>query len=77
IIHTPTILRFTQIFQHSLVIQRNDVEIFAPAFDIDPSYAQKLKNAYLNGVEIIPLQVKISPIKIEPFRVLKYDLARR
>jgi len=53
------------------------VEIFAPAFDIDPSYAQKLKNAYLNGVEIIPLQVKISPIKIEPFRVLKYDLARR
>jgi sugar fermentation stimulation protein A len=44
------------------VIQRSDVEIFTPAFDIDPSYAQKLKNAYLNGVEISPLQVKVSPI---------------
>ncbi len=56
------------------IIQRTDVEIFAPAFNIDPKYASKLKNAVNSGVEIIPLQVKVSPLDIEPLRVLKYEL---
>jgi len=56
------------------VIQRTDVEIFTPAFDIDPKYASKLKTAANNGVEIIPLQVKVSPLGIEPVRVLNYQL---
>ncbi|MGE0076656.1 MAG: DNA/RNA nuclease SfsA [Bacteroidales bacterium] len=56
------------------IIQRSDVEIFAPAFDIDPKYASKLKTAFDNGVEIIPLQVKVTPTSIEPVRVLNYEL---
>jgi sugar fermentation stimulation protein A len=56
------------------IIQRMDVEIFTPAFDIDPKYASKLKTAAESGVEIIPLQVKVSPLGIEPVGVLKYQL---
>lgn len=56
------------------IIQRMDVEIFTPAFDIDPKYASKLKIAANTGVEIIPLQVKVSPLGIEPVRVIKYEL---
>ena len=56
------------------IIQRTDVEIFAPAFEIDPKYASKLKIAANNGVEIIPLQVRVSPLGIEPVRVLNYQL---
>ena len=56
------------------IIQRMDVEIFTPAFDIDPKYASKLKIAANSGVEIIPLQVKVSPLGIEPVRVRNYQL---
>lgn len=56
------------------IIQRTDVEFFAPAFNIDPKYASKLKTAEKSGVEIIPLQVKVSPLGIEPVRVLNYQL---
>ncbi|MBR8536134.1 DNA/RNA nuclease SfsA [Carboxylicivirga sediminis] len=49
------------------IIQRSDVEIFAPAHEIDPDYAYTLKHAYNAGVEIIPIRVKVNPneIKIE------------
>ncbi len=56
------------------IIQRVDVSIFAPAWDIDPTYAQKLKTAIDNGVEIIALQVKVSPQGIEPDRILEYRM---
>jgi len=56
------------------VIQRIDVEKFAPAKDIDPVYATKLKKAYDAGVEIIPFQVKVSPESITPLRLLPFEL---
>ena len=56
------------------IIQRTDVEIFAPAFEIDPKYASKLKIAANNGVEIVPLQVRVSPLGIEPVRVIEYKI---
>ncbi len=46
------------------IIQRTDVSIFAPAKDIDTNYAESLKKAFEKGVEIIPIQVKVSPKKL-------------
>ena len=56
------------------VIQRMDVEIFAPAFEIDPAYATKLKEAYQLGVEVIPIQAKVSPTDIELVNELPFEL---
>lgn len=56
------------------VIQRQDVEMFAPAHLIDPVYAQTLKEAHKAGVEIFPLQCSVSPQGIEIFRVLPFNL---
>lgn len=46
------------------IIQRSDVEIFAPATEIDPDYAKALKLAIKAGVEIIAMQVKVTPLAI-------------
>lgn len=56
------------------VIQRMDVKKFGAATSIDPVYATKLKKAYEAGVEIIPLQVKVTPTGIEPAGILPFDL---
>ncbi len=56
------------------IIQRSDVEIFAPAKEIDPVYAQSLLNAYNAGVEIIPMQVNVSPTSIELITKLPFEL---
>jgi len=56
------------------VIQRIDVNKFAPAKDIDPDYAEKLIKAHKAGVEIIPLQVKVTPECIEMYKVLDFEL---
>ena len=56
------------------VIQRNDVEIFAPAKEIDPEYTKVLKIAYEKGVEIIPMQVNVTPEKIELLKELPFEL---
>ena len=56
------------------VIQRTDVEIFAPAWNIDPEYAEALVTAYEKGVEIIPVQAKVSPKEIKIDRELPFDL---
>ena len=56
------------------IIQRNDVQIFAPAKDIDPDYAKALKQAHNNGVEIFPVQVKVSPEEIVINKILPYEL---
>lgn len=47
------------------VIQRTDVEVFAPAREIDPDYAKTLKQAADSGVEIIAILASVSPDKIE------------
>jgi sugar fermentation stimulation protein A len=56
------------------VIQRTDVEIFSTAKQIDPEYSKALKIAYDKGVEIIPLQVKVTPEKIEIVKELPFEL---
>ena len=55
------------------VIQRMDVELFAPAMDIDPVYAKALKNAYDSGVEVIPLMAEVSPQGIKFVGELPFD----
>lgn len=56
------------------VIQRMDVNIFAPAKNVDPEYAKTLKKAYDKGVEIIPILAKVSPEKIELVKELPFEL---
>lgn len=56
------------------VVQRTDVSIFGPAWDIDPQYSTLLVNAYKAGVEIIPFQVRVSPSGFEPIGVLPFEL---
>ena len=43
------------------IVQRTDVEVFAPAIEIDPEYAKVLKQAVNVGVEVIVLQVEVTP----------------
>ena len=56
------------------VIQREDVDIFAPAWDIDPEYSKTLVDAYQKGVEIIPVQAKITPVEIRIINELPFEL---
>jgi sugar fermentation stimulation protein A len=43
------------------IVQRTDVEVFAPATEIDPEYAKALKQAVEKGVEVIVMQVEVTP----------------
>lgn len=56
------------------VVQRIDVNRFAPAWDIDPQYAKVLQKAYSEGVEVIPLQVQVLPSGFKPLGVMPYNL---
>ena len=56
------------------VVQRMDVDIFAPAWDIDPEYSKTLVKAYKKGVEIIPVQAKVSPGKIEIVGEMPFEI---
>ncbi|MCW3804856.1 DNA/RNA nuclease SfsA [Plebeiibacterium marinum] len=56
------------------VIQRQDIESFSPAKDIDPVYAATLKEAYDNGVEIIPYIAAVSPEKIELLKEVTFQV---
>jgi sugar fermentation stimulation protein A len=56
------------------LVQREDANIFKPANDIDPLYAETLKNAYNNGVEILVYQAKVNPEEITIHKKLLFDL---
>lgn len=47
------------------VIQRSDGKIFKPAAHIDPKYAEGLKSAYDNGVEILVWKAEVKPTDIK------------
>ena len=47
------------------IIQRTDVEIFAPAKTIDPDYARTLKLAVAAGVDVFAVVAKVTPEQIE------------
>lgn len=55
------------------IIQRTDVEHFKPAAHIDRNYAKTLQKAYKKGVEIIPLQVKVSPTEIRVHKIIPFS----
>jgi len=56
------------------IIQRPDVEIFAPATAIDPDYSKLLKQAVKKGVEVIPMQARVTPEKIELVKQLPFEI---
>lgn len=56
------------------IIQRMDVERFGPADEIDPEYGKALREAYREGVEIIPMQAEVTPEGIELVRKLDFEL---
>ncbi|GET34125.1 sugar fermentation stimulation protein [Prolixibacter bellariivorans] len=56
------------------IIQRVDVDRFGPADDIDPEYGKALREAYREGVEIIPMQAEVTPEGIELVRKLEFEL---
>ena len=56
------------------IIQRMDVDTFGTAKEIDPAYSESLKKAYEKGVEIIPVQAKVTPEKIELVKELPFKL---
>jgi sugar fermentation stimulation protein A len=59
------------------VIQRMDADMFAPAWTIDPDYAETLVRAFASGVEVFPVMAEVSPEKIEISRLLPFDLGRK
>jgi sugar fermentation stimulation protein A len=56
------------------IVQRSDVEIFAPAEEIDPNYASTLRKAVAAGVEVIAMQATVTPDKIELSKKLPVEL---
>ena len=56
------------------IIQRSDVDIFAPAAEIDAKYAELLKEAVNAGVEVIPMQAKVTPEKIVLVKKLPFEI---
>lgn len=56
------------------IIQRDDCREFAPAENIDPTYAELLRKAQKKGLIITPLVVKVSPKGLEPRGVLPVRL---
>ncbi len=66
--HLETLIKVKQQGMRAVmlyIIQRTDVEKFAPAVSIDPGYAETLRKALKAGVEVIPLQAAVSPERIE------------
>lgn len=56
------------------IIQRSDVDIFAPATKIDPDYSKLLKEAVNAGVEIIPMQARVTPPEIELVKKIPFEI---
>ncbi|RXQ95942.1 DNA/RNA nuclease SfsA [Ancylomarina salipaludis] len=56
------------------VIQRSDVSVFGPAWDIDPAYAEALKKAIDSGVEVFAFQAEVKPEGIRLVKRLLVDM---
>jgi sugar fermentation stimulation protein A len=56
------------------IIQREDVNHFSPATQIDPVYAKNLKMAFEAGVQIMPYQCSLSPNEIKIIKKLPFSL---
>lgn len=56
------------------IIQREDVEIFSPAVEIDPAYAGLLKKAFEAGVEVLPYRCSVNEQGVEVKSLLPFEL---
>jgi sugar fermentation stimulation protein A len=56
------------------VVNREDVKSFAPAEDIDPRYAELLREAADKGVEILAYQCSVTPKEIKLAKKLPVKL---
>jgi sugar fermentation stimulation protein A len=56
------------------IVQRMDVGVFAPAKEIDPGYADALKEAVNAGVEVFVVQAKVTPERIEIGEQLPFEI---
>ena len=72
--HLETLIRIKKQGMRAVmvyVIQRMDVNSFDTANHIDPKYGEALKRAIKEGVEVFPVQAKVSPEGIDIVGVLK------
>jgi len=56
------------------VVQRVDVTMFSPAREIDPLYGEALDRAFRHGVEVIVVQARVSPDRVEYLRTLPVQM---
>ena len=56
------------------IVQREDVDTFAPAESIDPTYANLLRKAYKAGVEVLAYQCSLNEKGVEISKRLKVRL---
>lgn len=56
------------------LIQREDARSFAPADKIDPKYGETLRQAFANGVEILPYLATVSSQEIRIQKKLEFSL---
>jgi sugar fermentation stimulation protein A len=75
--HLHTLIRVKEAGMRAVmlyIVQRSDVCCFAPAREIDPSYAASLEEAVRQGVEIMVAQARVTPQGIEFHRMLPVRL---
>jgi len=75
--HLKTLMEVQRIGMRAVmlyIVQRMDVEVFAPAREIDPDYASLLKQAVEAGVEIIVMQAKVTPDSITLVKRLPIEI---
>ena len=56
------------------ILNRTDAKAFSPAKEIDPTYANLLKDAERAGVEILVYQCKLTPSEIKIHKKVDYQL---
>ena len=75
--HLETLIRVKESGMRAVmfyVIQRSDISVFGPAYDIDLAYAEALKKAVENGVEVFAYQAEVKPEGINLVKQLPIDL---
>ena len=56
------------------IVQRNDCDVLSPAEDLDPNYAQALRDAAASGVEVIAWACAVTLDGIEVVREIEVKL---
>ncbi len=56
------------------IIQRDDVKKFKPAENIDPEYSKLLKRASKEGVEILPIMIKVKPKGWQFVKIIDFEV---